>query len=166
MLEVGVKVDLSEMETLARKYPDVSKEVRKEKILEALLVAEGEVKNRTPFGAGPIHLRDSIHPSGPHIRGEQVYGTLGTPLEYGEPVELGTKPHWAPLEPLIWWVEKVIGESGVEAKRIAKAIQFKIAKKGTQGSKMFGDGFEASRPTIEGILETITAEIVNRIGGK
>jgi len=89
---------------------------------------------------------------------------VGSPLwfgagGYGEYVELGTKPHWAPIEPLIRWVEQKIQPHvlavGVEfssgralptragtkklrgdarqraIQSIARAIQVKIAKKGT-----------------------------------
>ena len=89
---------------------------------------------------------------------------VGSPLwfgagGYGEYVELGTKPHWAPIEPLIRWVEqkiqphvlavgvefssgkamptrkgtkKLTGDARQRAiQSIARAIQVKIAKKGT-----------------------------------
>lgn len=89
---------------------------------------------------------------------------VGSPLwfgpgGYGEYTELGTKPHWAPIEPLIRWVEQKIQPHilavGVEfssgralptkvgtkklhgdarqraIQAIARAIQVKIAKKGT-----------------------------------
>lgn len=91
---------------------------------------------------------------------------IGSPLwfgagGYGAYVELGTKPHWAPIEPLIRWVEHKLQPHvlaiGVEfssgralpakrgtrvlrgdarsraIKRLARAIQVKIAAKGTAG---------------------------------
>lgn len=94
---------------------------------------------------------------------------VGSPLwfgagGYGEYTELGTKPHWAPLAPLVRWVEQKIQPHvlavGVDfssgkamptrkgtkkltgdARRraiyaIARAIQIKIAEKGTEG-KLF-----------------------------
>lgn len=99
---------------------------------------------------------------------------VGSPLwfgagGYGEYVELGTKPHWAPLEPLARWVEqkiqphvlavgiqyyktgkrkgktKPVKEGSMvlegDARRraiyaLARAIQIKIAEKGTEG-KLF-----------------------------
>ena len=89
---------------------------------------------------------------------------VGSPLwfgpgGYGEYTELGTKPHWAPLAPLVRWVEqkiqphvlavgvefssgkamptkkgtkKLTGDARQRAiQSIARAIQVKIAKKGT-----------------------------------
>jgi hypothetical protein len=94
---------------------------------------------------------------------------VGSPLwfgagGYGEYVELGTKPHWAPLAPLVRWVEKKIQphvlavgvdfssgkamptKRGTKVLRgdarqraiyaIARAVQIKISKKGTEG-KLF-----------------------------
>ncbi len=104
---------------------------------------------------------------------------FGTPLSYGAYVETGTKPHWAPIEPIMSWVETKIqphvlalgvsfdtgrarptgritkslkgkpfeftGKSGSPVKvnagdqrqraimAIAKAIQWKIKERGTEG---------------------------------
>ncbi len=94
----------------------------------------------------------------------KAFIAVGSPLwfgagGYGVYVELGTKPHWAPLEPLVRWVEHKIqphvlaigveftsgkakptrkgtkvlkGDARARAiQSLARAIQIKIAMKGT-----------------------------------
>lgn len=82
--------------------------------------------------------------------------SVGSPLwwQYGAHVEFGTRPHWAPIEPIITWVRnsmsvKAVGVSFDSGKavpvrrgtkrrgddeiiRIAYAIRANIAKRGTK----------------------------------
>lgn len=162
MLETKIIADLSELEKLTRLYPKISEDVRVSKLTEALALLERGVKLKTPEGAGPIHLRDSIHPK-VSISGKSVKGLLGTPLAHGEPVELGTKPHFPPIGPIQHWVEKKLGKSGSDAKSIAFAIAITIARRGTKGKFMFQEGFEENEDRVMRILEQIPGEIVERL---
>lgn len=105
------------------------------------MFAEREVKEHTPTsGAGT--LRDSIGALPVTITGTAVAGGgAGTSLPYAAAVELGSKPHWAPIAPLQDWVQRKLGLSGEEVEAAAQAIQFKIARRGTKGHFMFRDGF-------------------------
>lgn len=38
---------------------------------------------------------------------------VGTPLEYGEYVEFGTKPHFPPIKPIMQWVERTMNVTSV-----------------------------------------------------
>ncbi len=108
-------------------------------------------------------------PDGQQLKGSFVGGYLsddgvsldvmvGSPLEYGAYVEFGTKPHWAPIEPLKLWVDlhqldriEVFIKKGTTTRpsrkiskgkttsprerainSIAYAIQAAIAKRGTR----------------------------------
>ncbi|TXI17632.1 MAG: HK97 gp10 family phage protein, partial [Roseateles sp.] len=51
-----------------------------------------------------------------------VFGTVSSPLPYAVPVELGTRPHYPPLEPLISWVEVKLGLTGEDAEAAALSI--------------------------------------------
>jgi len=52
---------------------------------------------------------------------------------YAAFVEVGTRPHWMPIAPLLQWVEVKLGVTDErEAYGIAKAIQAKIAREGTK----------------------------------
>jgi hypothetical protein len=126
----------------------------------------GVIAKNTPIAANA--LAGSFEPMSEFSPMKAFIG-VGSPLwygagGYGEYVELGTKPHWAPIEPLIRWVEQKIQPHvlavGVEfssgkamptrkgtkkltgdarqlaIQSIARAIQIKIAKKGTD-AQMF-----------------------------
>ena len=162
MFETKLKVDLKDLEELTREYPEISKDVRISKLTEALNLLEREIKKKTPYGAGPIHLRDTIHEK-VRASGKKVIGIIGTPLQHGEPVELGTKPHFPPTGPIQFWVERKLGIAGKEAKGMAFLIARAISKRGTKGAKMFEEGFEEAETRVVRILEEIPGEIVRRI---
>ena len=162
MFATKITVDLRDLERLTKLYPDVSMDVRVAKLTEAMLLLEREVKLKTPEGAGPIHLRDSIFPK-ISMSGRSVKGILGTPLAHGEPVEFGSKKHFPPVGPIQHWVEKKLGKSGSEAKSIAFAIAITIARRGTKGSFMFQKAFSENEASVIRILESIPAEIIERI---
>ena len=161
MLDINIKADLANMEALSRQYPEASRAARYGRITEALLFLEGAVKQATPVGAGPIHLRDTIF----HRvqMGEPMEGILGTPAQYGLPVELGTKPHFPPVEPIQHWVERKLGYSGTEAASVAFLIARAISRRGTKGAKMFTGTFEQSEARVLAILNSIPADIVERV---
>ena len=161
MLDLKFKIDLSELERLMRKYPQISKDVRVEKLTEAVMLLEREVKKNTPHGAGPIHLRDSIHGK-VRVAGKKVIGVVGTPMEHGEPVESGTKPHFPPTGPIQHWVERKLGIHGKEAASVAFLIARAISKRGTEGAHMFEDAFEDNESKLKRILGEIPGEIVRR----
>ena len=162
MLETKITVDLRDLERLTKLYPDISMAVRTSKLTEAMMLLERAVKLKTPEGAGPIHLRDSIFPK-VSISGKKVKGLLGTPLAHGAPVEFGTKPHFPPTGPIQHWVEKKLGKSGAEAKSIAFLIARAISRRGTKGSFMFQKAFSENEASVIRILESIPAEIIERI---
>jgi len=164
MDEISIKVDLSQVEALSRQYPGISVKARTSRITEALALLEREIKKDTPWGAGPIHLRDSIFSEVRH-EGHKVAGIVGTPLEHGQPVEHGTKPHFPPIAPLTFWVEKKLGLYGKEAKSVAFAIAQTIAKRGTEGHKMFSDNFDENRDRVTAILAQIGDDIVRMTRG-
>lgn len=165
MLESRLIADLSDLKKLTKLYPKVSQDVREAKLTEALMLLERAVKLETPEGAGPIHLRDSIFPK-VTMSGKKVSGSLGTPLEHGEPVELGTRPHFPPTAPIQHWVEKKLGYSGKEAASVAFLIARAISRRGTKGARMFERGFDDNEAAVMRILESIPAEIIKRMKAK
>ena len=162
MFEPRIKVDLKDLEELTRECPEISRDVRISKLTEALNLLEREIKKKTPYGAGPIHLRDTIHEK-VRASGKKVIGIIGTPLQHGEPVELGTRPHFPPTGPIQFWVERKLGITGKEAKSVAFLIARAISKRGTKGAKMFEEGFGEAESRVVRILEEIPGEIVRRI---
>jgi hypothetical protein len=129
------------------------------------LRVEREVRERTPKGANGF-LAMSIDAHEPVVIPGGVIGLVGTSLSYAEPVELGTKPHMPPIQPLIEWVEVVLGLEGEAAEQAARSIAWKIAKKGTEGAFMFRDGFAASEDYIKRKFSEAMRNIRNSLAGQ
>ncbi len=139
-------------------YSKFSDKLRQEIIKELLALAE--------HLTGVFQQNVSVGSTG-NLRGSFGYGIteqetgialqVGTPVEYGQYVEFGTKPHWVPIDPLIRWVNAKLESFAVQfenpeslktrkrvatgkkrekmVERIAYVIQQKIAKRGTEGKK-------------------------------
>lgn len=161
-MDSDLKVDLSSLKELTRQYPEASHHACVSRITEVLLLLERAVKLNTPVGAGPIHLRDTIFQQVSQASGSTI-GILGTPAVYGEPVEMGTKPHFPPIAPIQHWVEGKLGLAGAEAKSVAYLIARKISKKGTEGAKMFDKGFSGNESAVIRILNMIPMDIVREV---
>lgn len=110
-------------------------------VWEAELLLQREVTEATPTGVAGA-LRASVIAAPPVLAAGNILGAVGTPLAYAIPVELGTKKHWAPLQPLKDWVKAKLGLKGDEGEQVARAIQRKIAAHGTKGAFMFTETFK------------------------
>ena len=103
-----------------------------------------EVQDRTP--AAHDTLRGSIQGEvDPGFAG--VLGVVGTAQPHALPVELGSKPHMPPIQPIEDWVRLKLGVRGNEVRRAAWAVARKIKKRGTQGHFMFRDAHGGSSAT-------------------
>ena len=145
-------------------FDDYWSKVKQEIEMELLALVNqltGLISKNAPVATNA--LAGSFEPMS-EFRPTQAFIGVGSPLwfgpgGYGEYTELGTKPHWAPIEPLIRWVEQKIQphvlaigvefssgkamptKAGTKVLRgdarqraiqsLARAIQIKIAKKGT-----------------------------------
>ena len=132
-------------------------------VFEAELLLQREIAERTPVGAHGL-LRNSIQAAVPTVLADRVSGAVGSPLEYVVSVELGTKPHFPPLMPLVDWVEAKLGLRGDEAKGAAFGIARKIAKKGTEGVRMFEEAFGANADQVKAILVRRTRQVLAAMG--
>jgi hypothetical protein len=153
----------------------------------ALDIIHGAVITETPFAFG--HLRSSILPEPPYERGSNIIGEVKCASPYGMAVEVGSKPHWAPIEPLTLWVKrKLMGagsalskESGRIARRagvaksvttegiaegIARMIQYKIARRGTKGWHMFARGFAKTKDKVGRLFGEANARILQKLRQK
>ena len=82
------------------------------------------------------------------------------------PVELGTKPHFPPIEPLIDWVKARLGISTEkEARGVAFLIARKIAVRGTAAQHPFGLTFQAVEAQVFDIFDRATGRIAERLAG-
>jgi len=111
----------------------------------AVNILHGAVVTNTPHFIGA--LRKSIAAE-TFERGSNIIGRVSTPNPYGWPVETGSRPHWAPLAPLVYWAQRKLGLIGTHAIAAGRRIRFKIAKRGTKGHFMFTKGFRTSKDRI------------------
>jgi hypothetical protein len=119
-----------------------------------------EVIDRTPAAFGT--LRASITGE-VQTMASGILGVVGTPQPYAVPVELGTKPHMPPVQPLQDWVRQKLGLSGAEGRSVAFAIARKISKKGTKGHFMFRDAFTDNAAEVQRQFDQTVSRIVARI---
>lgn len=133
-------------------------------VFEAESYLQREIQERTPVGANGF-LKSSIFTENPQVEGDVILGVVGSPLRYAESVELGSRPHWAPIQPLIDWVEQKLGIGEPESYGVARRIQYKIAHKGTQGQFMFKQALDFGKSTVDMIFEKRTERILSRLAG-
>lgn len=149
--DVSVRLEADGLRRLMAEAPRIIIEELTAGITEASMLAEREIRERTPTSGAGL-LRDSIGALPVEISGEAVRGGVATSLSYAAPVETGSRPHRPPVEPLYDWVQRKLGLRGKEAMGVASAIAAKIAKEGTKGAFMFRDGFAAVEGQIMDIL--------------
>lgn len=165
--DVSVRFEAAGLRRLMEQAPDIVIEELTAGVMEASMLAEREIRERTPTsGAGT--LRESIGAMPVEFVQEVVRGGVATSLSYAAPVETGSRPHMPPISPLVDWVERKLGLRGPDAKGVAWAIARKIAKKGTEGAFMFRDGFASVEPQIYEILGAAVERATARIaaGGR
>ncbi len=160
---VSIVLDVARLERAFQAAPGIVREELRKFAVAATMLLEGEVKDRTPQGAHG-HLAQSITSEVSNLA-DGVLGVVGSPLAYAVPVELGTKPHMPPIQPLEDWVQHKLGKMGPEIKRVAQAIAWKIKHHGTKGAFMFKDAFEANQDEVLRQFEATAARIVQRIEG-
>lgn len=168
-MSVRIDVDLRgavELSDMFRRAPDLCREELTRAMLEAELLLQREVKELTPVGVGGAGgLRGSVTALTPQVAGDSVLGVVGSPLNYAEPVEMGTRPHFPPVEPLEDWVRQKLDVTEDEVPGVALAIARKIAARGTPAVGMFHRAFAANRPQVAQMFEAARARIVHRLGG-
>jgi hypothetical protein len=67
-------------------------------------------------------------------------------------VEKGTAPHWAPIDALKGWARRVLG-----SERAAWAVQWKIAREGTDPQPFIGPAVRAQNAALKdtGVVASI-----------
>jgi len=151
-----ISIDAGDIGQLAAAWEQVPNVVEAELVAttyEAEMLLEREIKEDTPVGA-TSSLRQSIHSEAPRTLANTVIGVVGTSSMHALPVELGTRPHFPPVEPLIDWVQaKLDIRDEEQATGVALAIARKIAVRGTLGVGMFHRNFHQLRPQIDRMYE-------------
>lgn len=123
---------------------------------------QGEVVDRTPAAEGALRASAFTYveelPSG-------MIGVVAMSSPYVEAVELGTKPHMPPIEPLEQWVKTKLGLSGKEGARAARGIQWKIYHHGTEGAHMFERALDDGAAEVERQFAATMRRLADRLAG-
>lgn len=145
-----------------RRAPEITRTELGAGLDEASSLYTREVKEATPVGVTGL-LRQSIT----HERrdeGNELAARTFSPLNYAAAVELGTRPHYPPIEPLQDWVRKKLDVTDEEdVQRIARLIQFKIGRKGTRSRDMFGATLGRLTPQLAEIVRRAHARLIDRL---
>ncbi len=164
---MGVKVEGAErISELWARAPALTAEELTRATWEAELLLEREIKDLTPVGVGGAGgLRGSIAARQPRVMADNVLGAVGTSVAHALPVELGTKPHFPPIEPLRDWVERKLDVPEKDSYGVALRIARKIAARGTLAVGMFHRAFGATRGQVELMYSAARERIVQGLGG-
>lgn len=156
--------ELQRIEDAYRQAPQIVREELEAAVTEADLLIYREVSDRVPVGAGgAAGLKGSLFHE-EQVSGATVSGLVATAIAHAVPVELGTKPHFPPIEPLIDWVRAKFGISGEkEARGAAFAIARKIAMRGTKAQLPFGITFQALEGQVKDIFNRAAERMTVRI---
>ena len=154
---------------MAKKYPDIVEQETISVLRGIIGRLETEIAVRTPKGVGgAAGLAGSIYGDVQSVGVGVVQGLVGSPLEYGEVIELGRRPGSAmpPVEPLALWAIRKLGVDEDESMNIGFAIAKSIARYGfktyPEGAQMFSKAWEESSDWVFDELKTIPERVVRR----
>jgi len=134
--------------------------------VEAEMLLTREVKENTPVGimGGSGGLKGSTYGRTYTLGTSKVETKIGTPKQYAVPVEVGTKPHMPPVQPLIDWAIVKLGKSAKEARGIGFAIALKIKAKGTEGQFMYHRAFKDNKDQVAGFYRAAVGRAAAILG--
>lgn len=145
------------------RMPQVASDELYAALVEADQFLEREAKERMPTATGvgraSIFSQEQKLPTG-------ALGVVGSPLPHLVYVELGTRPHFPPIQPLQDWVRVKFGVPEDQSYGIALAIARKIAQRGTLGVGMFHQALAHGKPTLDRIFQRARDRIAAKLTGQ
>lgn len=164
-----IAIDFSGLQRLQanmQRSPEIVREELLRAITEADLLLAREVAEATPVGAGGASGLKGSEFHVERVAGLGVEGFVGSSSDHVVPVELGTRPHFPPITPLVDWVMAKLHVKDEKAARgIAFAIARKISVRGTRGAFMFEKSFARLEAKVRSIFETAQDRIAARLLG-
>ncbi len=157
---------LDELKAAWARAPEIARSELTAAMAEADDLLEREVKDSPEMIKALAHglLRGSIF-GVEKVSDTQVIGVVGTAQKYALPVELGSRPHFPPVEPLIDWVKVKLGVPEHEARSVAFLVARKIARTGTKGAFAFTHTFERQQPALRTIFSRARDRIAALLAG-
>ena len=111
-----------------------------------LILADSQ--DKVPVDEGM--LKKSGHINDSYLNKEVVYDAPHSVI-----IEFGTSPHMPPLQPIEDWVRRKRGDLGVkdgEIKKVARAIQMKISKYGTDPKPFLRPAYDDAQVRVDDII--------------
>lgn len=150
-----LRVDTTQLQgvhSLWSRFPQVMRDSLLPVVMEIDLLIQSELQQQLPRGAGGISggagLVGSIF-TDEQVLADNVIGMVASPLPYAEYVELGTKPHFPPIEPIQDWVMAKLGITDeTEARSVAFLIARKISRVGTKPDGTWARVAETQQPEV------------------
>ncbi len=165
-MRVSIESNLPQLTQLWEREPQITERHLVRRMTEAVMLLERETIERAPEGrGGSAGLRGGIAAVPPTVSGtsSEVVGLVIGSAAHTAPIEMGTKPHFVPIQPLQDWVEYKLGLEGEEARSVAFAISRTIARRGTEGKFMFRDAFAANESQVEEMLKAAIPQIIQEM---
>ena len=163
-------IDASQFLQLADVFgraPDLTRRELLRAVTEADILVQGELQQHLPEGAGGRHgagLVGGVHHE-ESVLTDGVLGMVSQSQPYGVYVEAGTKPHKPPIQPLMDWIEAVIGLRDKEAKGMAFAIRNTIGKRGTHAQPVWQQTYNKMLPKIQQLLTDAVQRVRDQLAG-
>ena len=125
---------------------------------DATMIVLRDARKYAPKNIG--HLYKSITPE-IRARTNFIEGVVGSDLDYAAYMEVGTKPHWPPRRPIIFWAMRKLQLRGVELRAAVRGIQRKIAWHGTKPRRYFERAFEDNAERVHRIISKAVGMIIS-----
>lgn len=155
----------AELLGLLTSVPDVARAEFTRAGWEGSLLLQREVQENTPTGIGAGGgLKGSIIAVEPVVGSQRIEAGAATSLGYALPVELGTKPHRPPVEPLQDWARMKLGLAPDDARSAGYAIASAIARRGTRGAFMFKRAYEQHGGQVIRLFEKAADRVRGKVG--
>lgn len=166
-----LRIDTSEIvafQNLWEKFPEIFREELLPSIVSADLLIQGELQQQLPRGAGGLSggagLVGSVFTE-ETVLANNVIGQVGSPLPYAEYVEVGTQPHFPPLQPIQDWVQAKLGiTEEAESRNVAFLIARAIARRGTKPDGTWKRVADATQPEVIRRLGEGIDRVLDRLG--
>lgn len=162
-MKVATEFEFGNWAEAFRRAPEIARDELMGAMREADMLLEREVVDATPTATGnsrkSIFSREESLPDG-------AIGVVATSQPHVAYLELGTRPHFPPVDALEDWVRVKFGYTDEQQIHgAALAIARKIAARGTLGVGMFHRTAARLTPTIRDIFSRAHARFVRRLAG-
>ena len=167
MSGLSFELDASSIDVLKKAWRSAPEAATRHLVVaatEGTLLIEREWRDRAPKGATQAY-ENSIAARPVDVTPERVIGTVGSSQPHALHLELGTKPHMPPIEPLVDWAKAKFGLSDREARSVGYAVALKIKAEGTEGQHLLEGTFEDNLDQIQSIFESAIQDLGRELAG-